>query len=385
MLWATITATIAEMLESGPRHRDPSRCSRVLDRAAPSAETLALAMLVGAIPTALVNAAAIALFVPAPRAGWSLRMAHHAYDAVGVFGVAGLVAAMPALADVLVRRWPWLGARRLRQTAWLGFAIATTLAMHGLVGVDLERQGNAVLDGRLSWLLAPVYGGLVGLAVPAACVIGAGLAALGGAFVWLGIAASLGLIAGHHFVLRDDYPGVHAAIAWAGAVLFGSTLAWRVRGCLGRGRARTVSVLAGAAVLAAIHVAPPNAVRLELFRESGAVAAWVLAKHVWRPPRLDRIDGDTSSAALHCGSRAATASASIPQSASPPALAARLTPSLHRVALPTAPVVVLVTVDAMRADVLFPREHDARFPNLVRLRDGGAYFPRAIAHGSQTS
>jgi len=49
------------------------------------------------------------------------------------------------------------------------------------------------------------------------------------------------------------------------------------------------------------------------------------------------------------------------------------------------PVVVLVTIDALRAEVLSSGVHDAQLPNLARLRDAGAYFERAVAPGAQTS
>jgi len=52
---------------------------------------------------------------------------------------------------------------------------------------------------------------------------------------------------------------------------------------------------------------------------------------------------------------------------------------------PAAPVVVLLTVEALRADVLFPGAHDELLPNLARLRDEGAYFARALSAGSQTA
>jgi arylsulfatase A-like enzyme len=49
------------------------------------------------------------------------------------------------------------------------------------------------------------------------------------------------------------------------------------------------------------------------------------------------------------------------------------------------PVVVLITVEALRADLLTDERNDTELPQLVAFRESGAYFPRAIAGGSQTT
>ena len=51
----------------------------------------------------------------------------------------------------------------------------------------------------------------------------------------------------------------------------------------------------------------------------------------------------------------------------------------------SAPVVVFITIDALRADALADRGRDATWPTLARLRDESAWFTRARSPGSQTA
>jgi len=52
--------------------------------------------------------------------------------------------------------------------------------------------------------------------------------------------------------------------------------------------------------------------------------------------------------------------------------------------LPPDAIVVLLTIDALRADVVASTANDARFPTLARLKREGVYFTRASAPGPQT-
>jgi membrane-anchored protein YejM (alkaline phosphatase superfamily) len=165
--------------------------------------------------------------------------------------------------------------------------------------------------------------------------------------------------------LRDDYPGVHVAVQWVAAVVLGVSLAAPLTRRLRLPERRAPFALGlGAAALLAVLWQPSNAVRLELLREPGATGAFVLGTTVWGAPALSpeamrrvEIYDPTTVVRQH------------------PAIDARL---------PAAPVVVLLTIEATRSDVL-EGAHDDELPELVKLRDRGAYFPRSVAAGSQTS
>ncbi|MBI4701916.1 MAG: sulfatase-like hydrolase/transferase [Deltaproteobacteria bacterium] len=342
-----------------PRRHRPS----LLAGLPPSGVEVALATVVGAASLALGNAAAIAATVPWPRGGAALRLRHHIFDLVQTLGLGVFCAALPLVLSLLARR-----SALARRRRWLGWAVLGWLclaAMDWLLGPHLERQALVLLGGRLSWLLYPLYVLLCGLAVPGAFVLGAGL----GRRRWLGAlpvgAGAAGMVVGHA-ILRDDYPGLHAAIAWSSACLLGAGLAPRL-GRWRRGRRATVVALAVCAA-AALVVAPSNPVRLELFREPGSVAAWVLARALWRPPEL------------RPAAAAGLAPAYEPRAAPP---TSRAGSGAGR--LPPDPVVVLITVDALRTDVVADPRNDAELPVLAALRGSGAYVERAVAAGSQTS
>ncbi len=100
-----------------------------------------------------------------------------------------------------------------------------------------------------------------------------------------------------------------------------------------------------------------NQLRLALFRDPGAAPAWVLAQTVWRPIDDEDAQPDAVVAA--------------PDATPAPAV--------------TPPVVVLLTIDAMRADVLATRRYDSELPSLARLRDEGLYSPHAVAPSAPTA
>jgi arylsulfatase A-like enzyme len=227
----------------------------------------------------------------------------------------------------------------------------------------LRRQADAALDGRFARPLeaAMVLGS--GIGILAAQLLGGLARVTSRRAVEFVAVLGLAILVAHHAVMRDDYPNVHAGLTWAGATLFGSALARPARLRL-ESRPRALHAIFLAAALGTI-LEPSNALRLELFRECGAVAPWVLAKTVWRLPRL------------------AERAAPPPDRPQLVAKEGRESPAPSR--LVPAPVVVLVTVDALRADVLAAREHERQLPNLTKIKKTGFYVPRAVSAGSQTS
>ncbi|MEZ4437908.1 MAG: sulfatase [Polyangiaceae bacterium] len=312
----------------------------------PAMEEAALGLLAGGVIHASADVVAILVALPFTGA----RGAHLGFAALEGVGVAAAMALVVAGLSVLGRARGW--------APWIAYTALTGLGLGTVLLGALRRQASLFLGGAVAPVLLPTYLVLVAIAVPAAHVLGALFGRLG-RVRWLGVLAGLaGLVVGHT-MWRDDHPDVHLAIFWVAAVLAGQSLV------SGPGAARRFRRLRGPSLvvaLAAITIAPPNPIRLELFAEPGSVAAFALAQLTWSPPEV-------------------TATTPAPQ-----VVRARdQDRAVVRRGLPDDPVVVLLTVDALRADVVLSGEHDGRWPNLVALRDGGASFLAATAPGSQTS
>jgi hypothetical protein len=299
---------------------------------------------------------AIAVSVAWPADGFRLRLLHHLFDVVAVLGMGAWLAL--ALALVL-----HLGARIGRWAGWAIVAASCIAAMAALLGYQLRRQATVILDGALELLLFPLYLVLAGLAVPAAYLIGALSARLPRVERIAGLAIGIGGMIAGHVLMRDDHPDVHTAIAWVSACVAGAVLAPAVVARLSiRRRALAPALALGAAAIGCLAWSPSNAVRLEVFREPGAVAEWLLAQLVWSLPPVEPRSSGT--------------------------LVGAVDPEIMRRAglgMPDDPVVVLITIDALRADVLASGAYDRQLPQLALLRDHGAYFTRFSATGSQTS
>jgi hypothetical protein len=145
----------------------------------PEASEIAWATIIGAFIIGATNAPAIAVTVPLPA----------------------------AIASRLGPGPTWLG--------WLVFAVASIAGMDWLLGAHLAAVARVVANGRVAFILQPLYLLVCGLAIPTAYALGALLGrhrygSGGGLFL-----TACGIVL-NHAILRDDYPGVHAAIAWAG-------------------------------------------------------------------------------------------------------------------------------------------------------------------------
>jgi hypothetical protein len=327
-----------------------------------SAFRLTAGVFAGFALLAAVNAIAIAVAVPIPSGGAARRMAHHVFDAAETLGVGAILATG---VGAFVRLTP------LPLWALAGGALVASAALvHRILGDYLTIQAARALDGRFETaifvasvaLLAVVLD--VGPFVASVCSRRPGLR-----FLPLLVAASALVI--NQILLRDDYMDVHGYTALAAALLGGMALAPRVEKA---GRALSESY-AGRAALAAlglfalfgVTVLPSNATRFELFRQPSAIASWALATTVWSSPRLHAPVAPLSSPWVLDRSSAP---------AVPPT-----TPPL----LPPDAVVVLVTVDAVRADIVADAANDARLPTLARLKREGIVFTHASAPGTQTA
>jgi hypothetical protein len=255
-------------------------------------------------------------------------------------------------------------------------AVAVTAALvHVAIAEELTRASSFVdevlrLRGRAR---EPLFAGMVALlavVIPAAAAAGAFLARRP-VLRLLPLGVSLVLLAGDDFPLGDDYPGVHGVVAWGAAMLGGAVLGPVVeragRALVANRRGRIALGATGLFALLGLAVPPPNAVRYELFRLPSAIAPWVLASSLWRAPApRGPVPPPPARPWFH------------DRAGDPPA-----PPSSPRV-MPEGAVVVVITIDAVRADVVADPANDPVLPTFAELKRGGVYFTRASAPGTQT-
>jgi hypothetical protein len=313
---------------------------------------------------ALVNAVAIAVAVPLPAAGGlSLRLSHHVFDAAETIGVGMALAALAFgfIKLVPLPRWALEG---------LLFLVSTTL-VYRIAGDYLLLAAAHALDGRFATAIFVLWLALYGLVFSAAPFV---------ATDWLRrprlkflpISIAIAALVADQIPLRDDYFDLHGVAALGAVLLGGAALAPRAEQ-VGRSLARTGKGRAGLMALGlfgvfGILVPPSNATRCELFRQPCAIAPWLLATLAWRAPPLH-----------------APAS---PEAIPPAWLADRshapAIPPTEPPLLPADAVVVLLTVDALRADVVSDPTNDSRFPTFAKLKREGVEFTHASAPGTQT-
>jgi len=328
---------------------------------------LAAGLFAGSAILAAASAIGIAARVPMPTAGLGLRLADHLFDAAETLGVGALLAATAGAFAALTAR-----ARVPRWAAAIGYVAAATALVSAPLGENLVRVSSLTLDGRHETALFVAYLTAVGLGVPGAYLVGS-LLSRGRWLRLLPIAVALGMMAGNYGFLVDDYHGIHAVIAWGAAVLAGGALgplaerAALALACAPRGRVALVAMAIFAFL--GIVVPPSNATRVELFRQPCAVAPWVLASTIWRAPRRD---------AVAAGPAGSPAPWLAPRELAPPL------PPTERRARPD-PILVLITVDAVRADAVADPANATLFPTLTEMKHSGVVFTHAYAPGTQTA
>jgi arylsulfatase A-like enzyme len=214
----------------------------------------------------------------------------------------------------------------------------------------------AVAIGAVGFAL--VLGATVFVRASARGAVRAGSAAVG-----LSLAIANGL------VLEGDYPAVHLMLGWLAAL----TVAHAVEGLafpvpLSR-RARQVALgLLGVLSLASLVVPPPQAVRRRLLALPSAVAAPFVAR---LQPEADAKGRDLLPSAVR---------------KSPwfkKRKSAKAVPPSGALVLPEPKLVLFLTIDATRADVL-DDANEKKLPTLFRLKSKGAWFTMARATASST-
>jgi hypothetical protein len=225
----------------------------------------------------------------------------------------------------------------------------------------------------------------LGLTIPAAAVAGALVARPWWRLLGVIVGVAVAFQNGTH--LPHSYPALHLLTAFLSAILVGASLVGaqippllapgtrRAPVTMGpqaapnpaRWRAQTAIVAPLAFVGAASLIVPPsNEVLVHLLRFPGAALTPFLG--VFRGEPADEPAPIPEEQREWFVDRAAHAP--IPPSA----------PSL----LPEGPIVILIGVDSMRAELLTDDAHRSRFPEIFRLRDESTHFTDARSAGSST-
>jgi hypothetical protein len=294
------------------------------------------------------------------RSTWSVRGLHLVIDlghtlAVGL-AIWGLV---------------WLFQRFAPKRPFLPYA-AGALASIALFQLFLPSD----LEGAVErWMGEPGHDGLVRLGV-GILALTVPLAMIGGNVVarpryrWLGVVAGALVVVANDFLLVGGYPGAHVWMAATGATLVGASL---VGVSLDAGVFRTLTprrLLAVRAVLAvlalaSVVVSPPSKVRMELLARDTTL----LARGLSGLRTLGKTGKVEIPRELEPWFSLRTKRPPVP-------------PSKERL-LPAKPIVILITVDALRADVL-SRKNRASAPTLHEIARRGVSFKQARSFGSET-
>lgn len=293
--------------------------------------------------------------------------------ALAAFFDLGQLLAAGLLLAALTGAW-----QRWRPTAErpLGWILATSGALLAGAWVLAPVMRGPALRAPAGWSTAGVaaaLGAMLALSVPAACAIGEhlGRTRLRGLVVLVGLL----IAAGNGLVLERLYPGLHVLAACLSAALIGSVLAvsnppsWLPRGTASH---RTASLLVLAVWAAWAWVArPPNDVAIRLFAlPSAAFAPYAAAVRAsLSPPSADLSAPLNDVAGRWYRDRRDLGDI----------------PSTQSSLLPEDAIVIMLVVDAMRADLLTSDEHVAALPTMRKLRDEGTFFSRAWAPGPATA
>ncbi len=323
------------------------------------------ALTIGAFGAALVDVVASAIETPFLHR--STQALHAIFD-VALFVAVGLLGdlVLGALARVARAAAP----RRPGLVFYPLYGALGGLGVFELLERVFGRQSQALLDGRfataiyVAFALAPV------VALPLLHAIAVWLGHRRRLFV-LGVLVGIGGLIQNQRVYRDDYFEGHVTAIWALVTVLGESLAPRLRRRLVRLRARPWALRSlRVAVLASLvltWITPPNRVRLALFASPGAASAWICALTFWELP------GAEASPDPRLDEAWLTERDPTPRAPQP-----LLDPGRP-------PVVVLVTIDATRADLVLDPERQKRLPTFTRLAREGVTFTQARSAGSQTA
>jgi hypothetical protein len=321
---------------------------------APAAAVLGWASL------ALVNAVFILRLPLGPA---RLRVLHHVYDA-GQLVFAGALVGLAALG------WTrFAPKKRARTLAFAAISLLCAVPAWVFLRVDLYGLSEDLAGDARARAVAAVLALAVAPTVAMAWLAGGFLARP--RLRWAAVAVGVGFAALNDVALPADYRGIHMFVALDAATLVGAALAgaaWPRRlGRVARWRFATAVVPVLALVTGpSMLVRPKNSVRQELAKLDGAIFVAPLAQTLWR-------------------SKARLADV-------PPELAEwfedrRVLPPIPPTApspVPKSPIVILIGVDSMKADLFTNDETLEKLPRLAAIRERSLDFTMARSPGSRT-
>ncbi len=314
---------------------------------APAAQLLAWCAL------AILNQVLIVVLLPAVPG--RLRLAHAAYDAghlllLGVVSFALVRAAEYGMAKAA------LGPRLRR---WLPVAALALL----VVAVSMLTVAEDVVNFADRYEIKPSLANLAASLIFAGALSVAALVRLfrHWAVRILTITAGLALAVGNALLLENDYFATHLMIAWLGALSIAGGLQG-LRLPLSRRAQLIAAALLGMAALPAYARPPSSVVLRRLYSLPSSVVAPILARFLPEQTgaALDRVPAAyLKSPWFHDRSQLA-----------PVAPTRSITP-------PEPTIVILLTIDAVRADVLERSKYARLLPELHALKKSSVYFSGA--------
>lgn len=332
--------------------------------AAPDRPTLCPAAALGVawLVVAVSNLAAISL-LPFPVRHPATRFAHYWFDVSHMVAVGLLAVAVS---------WAWkrfVGERKLLATLGLaGFALVLGFVV---LLPDFRNWSQRI---HRPWF-AFVAAALASQSVPLAHVAGRWLARP----KWRIVAMVLGfaVLGLHHLLLPGDYFGIHVfwvfgAATLMGAALAGAALPSKAGNVLARPRMKWALLPLAVTAVTSLVVWPSPAVATEVFQVSGSVLFPYLAKaHASRTKTSSR--DDTTSEQFIAREWL------VSRDDHPP-----IPPGEPRIA-PARPIVILLTIDALRFDVVEELRKSGRAPNIERLARESVEFTNARTPSSGTT
>lgn len=282
--------------------------------------------------------------------------------------------------------------------ATLGIFLGALAVSIVVIPSDLSNLSVRLAEEHGDWVTPAILGSgvaLFSLAVPAAFLIGRLLARP--YWRWIGMIIGVFASSTHALILNDFYHGIHLFIVLAATTLFAASLAgavlpaWITRRFSAQAGAdapvtsndvpRPLSkgaqyarnaLLALAASLAAYSIGrpPPVKVAAELVRLDAFLLPHYLLRflHAPTPLRTEPIPAEMSDWFVNREKHPPIAPSS------PPLVSDN-------------PIVILLTIDCLRADVVNSRQHDALLPGLGSFRNGSVSFgnARSTAPGTISS
>lgn len=316
------------------------------------------AVVVVALTMAAVNSVLIARTLPLSDQGFRMRGLHHFYE-IGQHLAAGLLTAG------LVALWGKFGSNRI---LWQRLVLALVSLGLAIPILQPDLYAFAHRNASLRWapvlLAALTFVGAMGVVI--AADVSFRLSKNRPILAWMVAGVGAIVLILNHLVLRRDYFGVHFFLAlYAAAFIAFAVASLRLPSWWPRFVAASPWIVSTMVATFTLVILPGNALLVEMLKVDGSVLApWIA--------RLSSIRRGTATVPPTARAWYSDRSKLPPIAASQPRLIAEN------------PIILVISLDAIRADTVYSKKYDARFPTMVKLRDSSVDFTMARANGSQT-